>query len=330
MTLSTYQIDLKLTSPLGSPFHSDTLFGAFCWRYRERFGESALVEILENNAEPPIIFSNAFWVEHVDDNLELPKPILEPFALGRDDPIEDYAKLKKYKKKSTIPSEWILNNQGQPITDKILFEHFKKIDEIDKSEMEYKTENVLHNSIDRLTGTVIDGGLFSQTKTFFKKAGLRLFIKTILPKSEFIEILRDMGIVGIGRDASTGMGHFEVGLDSIEENPSLLKPVGKVNAFISLSNGFIDSQDQNCQLYYGKTITKFSKHGGELAYQGLPWKNPMQMYTAGSVFRFTAKKDFYGQYLEQVSSISNHRTAAFLFPLFIQIPPKGAAECQNK
>lgn len=51
-----YELKLKIKSPFMTPWQSDILFGHMAWSYRERFGEEALSEWLEDFADLPLYY----------------------------------------------------------------------------------------------------------------------------------------------------------------------------------------------------------------------------------------------------------------------------------
>ena len=58
-----YKVVIETTGHFVTPIKGDTLFGHFCWSYRESFGESRLEHDILNGytqSQPKIIFSDAY------------------------------------------------------------------------------------------------------------------------------------------------------------------------------------------------------------------------------------------------------------------------------
>ncbi len=296
--MQSIKITVSFISPLASRLQSDTIFGQFCWMYRDLFGQDKLHQALASFKEKPfIVFSDGF----LEGNIAL--PILKPQKQSFDD-LEDYSNLKKIKKLSEIKlGEWV----NQEVSLDTLAPYINQ-----DSQVYYKSEIFLRNSINRITNTTGEG-LYQTQETFYKKdTKIDIYAKydSTIALDEIKSVFEQMGKFGFGKDKSTGKGRFKV--VGFEENPSILE-TKDTNAFISLSNGIVDD---DCQILYAKYFTKFSKHGG----YGLanPFKNPVILMKAGSTFKAKKPKDVYGRALE-LSSFEGHYHSAYLLPVFVQL-----------
>ncbi|MDD4527942.1 MAG: type III-A CRISPR-associated RAMP protein Csm4 [Candidatus Margulisbacteria bacterium] len=294
--MQTLKVVIKPLSSFSTTIHSDTLFGAFCWNYLDKYGADKLKKILDCNA---VVFSNIFPEGY------LPCPII-PNGNKVVSSVKEYASIKKLKKIRYLPISCF---QDQLSINKLLS---LKETLIDSVPLESKDQVVVRNAIDRNTGTGLSGALFSDSETFYKEnTSLCFYVRfneNVLLKEEVTEVVKLLTLFGIGKDKSTGKGSFEK--QSINESDLPLYKGEK--HFISLSNGL---PDDACELEYGKLITKYSKHGRGSLFR----KNPVQLYVEGSLFKITEPKDYYGTYLDNVSLQIGHKHHACLFPMFIDI-----------
>jgi len=300
--METIKIKLTLKSPVISKFQSDTIFGHFAWGVYYLYGKSRLKELLSNfKTKPFIIFSDGF-----EEGL-LVKPFLEPYMM----PVESMDLNKKYKKTSFIPAEWIFNNINN-LTDKILFNQFKKekYNECLKNpcnkckEKERKQKNkekvlVLKNSIDRKLNKTTQG-LYSIEEIFYRdnyKIDIYCkYDKNQINLDEIKKVFDFIGKRGYGKDKSIGKGKFEVKIIKDFKEKRFFE-IDKTKPFyLNLSSMF---KDNDIKLSYGKKFTKFPKTGGNLA-NYLPFKNPIVLFQAGSTFLVKKYKEYYGNAKENV------------------------------
>lgn len=328
------KITIKPTSSFISEMQSDTVFGHFCWAWRDIFGEESLQKNLKGYDERPfIVFSSAF----PSDMLPLPiLPSVEPkvfeSSLKNIFPNEDAAKVsayfgKKQKKNNLIAWNELQLALSENITsESLLVNYMKGCDYKNGKLMPTKEEGlcekelVFKNSISRETGTTVKGGgsLYHFSETFFnEKQEVKLDIYSmyddrVISAGAIEEVFSVIGKTGFGKDKSTGKGRFEI--CAVVDEPKELAPHCKnPNGFISLSCGV---SDQYSDLLYGKTFTKFGKHGGTMAVQGKHIKNPIIMYKPGSTFTIKEQKPFYGKGVELDPMAKGHFHSAFMVPLF--------------
>lgn len=301
--MKTIKVIITPLSSFASDIQSDTLFGAFCWNYLDKYGEIELKKLLDNHA---IVFSNIFPFG------KLPCPILP--NIGNDyEKIEDYRQLKKLKKIKHLPSEFFKEELNSAVLASMKADYANKKE---KKEEISKSQIIIRSSIDRNTGTVLESALFSDIETFYKKDTKLMFYvmfdEQTISEEKIKDTIQLLSVFGIGKDKSTGKGAFTV--EYVEND---LPQSTNKKYFMTLSNGLPDG---DCELVYGKTITKFSK----VARGSMFRKNPIQMYTEGSIFKVKNVKDFYGAYNKDVFDKNNSEHEGYvhhacLFPLFIDL-----------
>lgn len=298
------KIAVRPESSFISKLQSDTLFGQFCWTFRDLHGDQALRELLSGYKDNPfLVFSDGFRKGF------LPVPFLPP---ATDYNASDTNEIKSLKRKTFIQSGDLLNllpNLSWQGLIKILSDD-KKIDD----EPYEESTDVHKNSINRLSSTVQDGNLYHTKETFYRKNIdiYAVYDEALIGVPEIEKIMNLIGKTGFGKDKSAGKGRFSV-INITEEPRELISTFDEPNIFISLSCGV---QADDAALKYGKVFTKFGKHGGSLASQGKHIKNPVIMLKSGSIFSFSQKKDFYGMGLELDPAAPGHFHSAYMIPLF--------------
>jgi CRISPR-associated protein Csm4 len=362
--MKTIKVVIKPKSSFSSLIHSDTLFGAFCWNYLDKYGEEELEKLLENQSivfsnifpngklpcpivpnnkgfieqsKNPLLFKHFEIIKHLFENQDINQElfyfknsiksqdvyILSEKGLAKEliknlkcrldfTNLDEYADVKKIKKINYLPISSLSEKVSLASIEEAKSKVLKEIEEEkrEKKQPILQSQTSIRNSINRNTGTVLEGGLFSAKEFFYREDVLLFFYvmfdEQILAEEKVKEMIMNMGICGIGKDKSIGKGAFDI-KEFVEDD---LPNSDKKEYFMSLSNGFPDS---DCKFLFGKTITKFSKHARESFFL----KNPVQMYTEGSVFKVIKKKDFYGSYLDNVSKKIGHKHHGCLFPLYI-------------
>ncbi|PMP65197.1 type III-A CRISPR-associated RAMP protein Csm4 [Desulfurella multipotens] len=298
--MQSLKLTLKFTSPLASALQSDTIFGQFCWYYSYIYGVEKL-ESLINQEKPFAVFSDGFLENHI------PMPVLKPISI---DKFGDYADIKRFKKLEFIKASAL---KDVDVLDAVkLIKLIKSVNFEKKSYLERQV--ILRNSIDRITNTTLENGLYQTEEVFFDKdARIDIYVKydsELIDKDCITKVFDYIGQSGFGKDKSIGKGRFKI--TNLIENPDLLKEK-QTKTFISLSSG-VTCDD--CEVLFGKTFVKFGKHGG----YGLPnpFKNPVIMFKSGSTFKIKNFKPIFGKSLS-VSKYKNHKHGAYLLPLFVDV-----------
>ncbi len=298
------KITIKPITSFITPFQSDTLFGSFAWAYRYIFGEDALKKLLKDfTTNPFIVFSDGFIKGF------LPKPYLKPIEIS----VEDMGLNKEYKKTKYIPKDVILNNIKN-LTDKVIFEHFKKYKSSNQQNpFKVKRDIVLKNSIDRLENKVKEG-FYSTQETFIDEEIEIYFKYHTITIEQIEEVFYLMSKRGYGKKKSAGKGKFKITkLETEFAEKDYFKKNPNSKFFLSLSTSFYDRE--NLELYYGKSFTKFPKAGGDYAYSR-PFKNPIIVYEPGSTFIIKRHKEFYGKAKENVFNLPGHYHSGFAIGIY--------------
>ena len=123
---------------------------------------------------------------------------------------------------------------------------------------------------------------------------------------------------GYGRDTSSGSGAF-----SFELAPFGFPPLPGANAFVSLSN-FVPAPHDPTDGWY-ELMTKFGKLGGDYAVGpgpgGVhnPFKKPILMLQAGSIFRDGSVREWYGRLVPDVHTDPDIRHYGLCYPLEVRL-----------
>jgi len=293
--MKLYRTVISARSSALSPLQSDTLFGAFCWNYRDIYGERPLLELIGRFREgkPPLIFSNAF----PHGALPLPFGIRDTGAdvekAGAGEKLAAYKSAKKLKNARYIPLRTfnrILSGDCAGIA----------AEAADGGET---TVQNLKNSVNRETGTVGSdegGGLYAKEETFYAPdMPTDVYIKTDLDETALKKTLEIMFALGIGADKSTGKGAFDV--LKFEEFGAFTRPE-EPNGFIALSN-FIPKAQDPTKGYY-RILAKYGKHDREYANGPTPFKKPLLFVRCGSVFYDESPREWYGRGVFDISAVS--------------------------
>lgn len=300
--MKLYKITLKPTSGIGTPFKGDTIFGRFCWQAASDpdLLNGGLEKWIAMYPERPFaVFSSArpSFANDAKSVYALKKPDLPMEYLtgglpkSRKQVIETAKDLKKEK--------WILLEDGLKLdiqnlnrtSDKDLRKKaYKQLTEPSKRAMLKSgredfvaTEIRAHNTINRqtqTTGTPPFAPYSREVQHYYPETELALFVLLDEEATDVDRVthgLEQIGKFGFGRDASTGLGRFDV-LETDELPPP--DPTG-MNAAYTLAP-CVPEPGVYGRMYYAP-FTRFGKHGDVLAVSGNPFKNPVLMADEGAV-----------------------------------------------
>jgi len=192
-----------------------------------------------------------------------------------------------------------------------------------------KTEEVYHNTKNRLADRVKkEGGLFSTKNIFFNVNSEFLTKIVIYIKSSFSEqniILNSFEFIsksGFGADKSIGKGQFEFDFEEDFNLPEATIP----NAFMVLSNYYPQEGDP-VEGHY-ETIVKIGKLGGDWAkYKEKNWpkdkityfKMPINFIAPGAVFKTANIKSYYGRLIPNVHIDNRIVQYGYAMPLGMRV-----------
>lgn len=263
------------TRPLG-----DTLFGQLCWGILNRYGEEKLGELLEGyiKGEPFAVVSDVMPDNHI------PRPVIPGHWY-----IEPKAKNGKTEdRKETKKRAWL------PV-DKLALPVAEWLDSCVPAGQLPGTEPLshgqTHNTINRLTGTTGTGQFapYSMNQLWYgdekpDSGNTKLNIYLVVDEHridqiELLDVLRDMGLFGFGRDASIGLGKFSV--DQVEDFSPQINP--EANAFLTLAPSAPQGLGFDAGRSFYKTFTRFGRHGDVGVHLANPFKTPVLLAQAGAV-----------------------------------------------
>ncbi len=274
--MQSYQLTLKPLTAFATPMLGDTLFGQLCWAVRNRFGEGRLEELLQDYSETPFaVVSDAFPEGHV------PLPKL-PGCYYREVPKMDR---KAVKKRSWLPLSALRSELPEWLdlakTDADIAAGFQ--DKKKHSLME--THSQPHNSINRLTGTTGEGfAPYTMDQNWFHPQ-LQWHCYVLVDESriesdEIRQCLDDIGLLGYGRDASIGMGKFEVRQFQSFQFPDR----DDANSFLTLAACAPQGLDFDPARSFYQVFTRFGRHGDRAVHKdNKPFKSPVLLAKAGAV-----------------------------------------------
>lgn len=284
--MQDFLIKIKLRSPVGTPWHSDTIFGHLAWQVQ--FGvididtESFLAPFIDR--QPPFVISDGF-----PEGL-LPMPILG-HNLPETDDIAQYRTLKKRKKSPyCTTADFLKFCRGESVS-------------IEPVESPWKSYLSPHASIDRLTNTTGEkgeGGFYETSADYIdteKSSGVIDIYLRSLPdwKDKVWTLFQSLAQTGYGRDKSIGLGVFDT--VSIETFADFNNSNG-ANGFVSLSS-MVPAADDPTDAYF-RSRTKYGKLGEGIF--GNPFKRPFLQMEAGAVFKTNKPlKPFYGRLLQNIA-----------------------------
>lgn len=290
--MDAYRITLNLQSAFATPLKGDTLFGQLCWAIRNRLGESRLNECLQGygSGQPFAVLSDALPQGY------LPLPKLPGFCYDKIDDLDR----KAVKKRCWLPEDDVTKPLGQWLTHavdaKTLLANTGKPCRICGSDDHIATEHAStlsqshpqpHNTINRQTNTTGENGFapYNIEQHWFVP-GLAWTVYLLLDEARLSaqdcrQCLQDIGAIGFGRDASIGLGKFEV----IDFVTTTLPGQTNANACLTLAPCAPQGQGFDGQNSFYQLFTRFGRHGDIAVHsQGKPFKNPLLLAQTAAVF----------------------------------------------
>lgn len=279
--MHTLQLTIEPRSAFGGPIRGDTLFGQLCWAIRNRHGNQRLNELLDGylDGKPFLVCSDAF------PRGFLPRPDLPAHRFA---PVAD-ADRKAIKKRRWLPFDAL----SQPVAewlDVCLTDDDILAAEPNDDHGAWTRERLQpHNSIDRQLGTTRSGDFapYSMRQTWYAR-GMRLEVYLVfdpdrLRENELVEVLKDIGRTGYGRDASIGLGKYDVfGCESTD-----FPRTPAVNSCMTLAPCAPQGLGWDAVRSGYKIFTRFGRHGDMAVHtQGGPFKSPVLLADTGAIFGF--------------------------------------------
>ena len=299
--MKTYRFKLHPRTAFGTPLLGETLFGSLCWAIRHQFGEEKLEELLDGYTEgrPFCVVSDAFPTGFV------PLPAL-PQRLWNTSSTDD----RKYlKKKAWLPFNCLKDAQREEWRNLARTDAEVLLD-LNPSGCEGKSlrfdAEASHNTINRETLTTGEGEFapYLQSQIWHHQC-IALDVYVVLDEERFaledlVSTLVSVGLTGFGRDASIGLGKYEIDeeLEVVQDD----KESCTCLALASCALGEVENIDSKGTFYRVKT--HFGRHGAEYAIGGQPFKRPILLAQSGAVIALKTNHSapFIGQGLTGISN----------------------------
>ncbi len=280
--MQTYRFTLRPLAAFGTPLAGDTLFGQLCWTLRHQLGNARLIELLHDytRGQPFAVLSDALPAGHVP----LPNVPSDTWQKSTASDAPDRKALKKKKWLSAI-------NLTKPF---VQWQGLAKSDaEVAPNSASQIERAQPHNTINRQTGTTGEGQFapYAMPQIWFHPAMLFDLMVVLddarLSLTELTAALVAMGQTGFGRDASIGLGKFEL-VGDVSTNS--LRGEGAAptnntaNSYLTLGPcapqglGFCPVRS------FYQVATRFGRHGDAAVQSGQPFKRPVLLAKAGAVF----------------------------------------------
>jgi len=280
--MEDHRVRIRLKSPAGTPWQSDTIFGHLCWQVAYGVIGTDIDTFLQpfRDGNPPFVMSDGFPTGL------MPRPMLQD-SLETARTLDQYAADKRWRKATYISVVDFLavcrgeRTQGEPYDDP------------------WVLATTPHASISRVTSTTGEGGAFFETESAYLSSPGEIDIYLRCKHGwadKVIELLRAVSKTGYGRDKSVGLGAFEV--SSIEEFDAFAKFDG-ANGFVSISSMVPAASDPVDARY--RLRVKKGKLGEEWV-QPNPFKRPLLQMEPGAVFKVHGEiKEFYGRVVKNLA-----------------------------
>ncbi|MGB9698112.1 MAG: type III-A CRISPR-associated RAMP protein Csm4 [Thermodesulfobacteriota bacterium] len=294
--MKTFQIKLQNIVNILTPFQADTIFGHLCWVVAHDKGDKELKNFLEPfvRGGPPFIISDGFPGDF------LPKPLTVELFTDKQKR-EDRKKWKKIDLLEICDFESV--RRGEICVPK------------DIPDGTVSIYSKVYNTINRLNNTTLaEGGVYSLKEMSISSVSIYIKTESEDCKNQVVNLFEKLSKAGYGRKKSIGKGHFLVSEVKNFEVPK----IENANGFVTLSNFCPAKNDPTDGLY--KTFVKYGKLGEEYTFCGNPFKKPILMIKAGSVFKTNGEpKEFYGRMISEGISPAKpevvHYAYAFAVPI---------------
>jgi CRISPR-associated protein Csm4 len=265
--MKTFRLTLRPLTAFGTPMAGDTLFGHLCWAALERWGSMRLGELLAGYTEgrPWLVVSDGFPAGF------LPRPTVPDAVLGR---TIDPARRKVMRRRVWLPAGGASSPLGDWLDDASA-----------ASERDLAKSAVLtQNTINRLTGTTGTGQFAPrqvERDAYERDARLDVYAAVDdarLDLPALRQLFQDVGDMGYGRDASTGLGKFSV--EAIDDHQW---PPGPARHWLCLAPCAPDTAALDAARCYYHPLTRFGRHGNLGVRLGVPFKRPLLLTKTGAL-----------------------------------------------
>lgn len=298
----TYLWKIKPLSSYMTPWQSDTIYGHLLWGAKLIYGDDEVSNLIKEfeGENPPFIVSNGFLggklPKFQKDSIK--RSYTKEFSkIYNENIVETVKKLKEINKIKNVSIEIFNKLRGDYSNKNYIEDLLRNSKQKESKEIKYSCiDSVMHNNINRLTGTTVDKGIYSLKETF---VGDDIYIFIKVNKSFNIEkmkgLLKFIENNGFGKKVSVGKGAFkEVSFEKFSQ----FNHIENANAFVTLSN-YIPKLGDYTQVISETHLIKRGKIAnieGEVAF---PFKKPFSCFAPGSVFK-KDKNEKIGQVLKNL------------------------------
>ena len=270
--MNLYRVKIKLLSPIITPLKGDTIWGHIVWGIANHKGDNAVSQFLDYNlATPALIVSSAFPRGCICK--PLPEPNKRTGVLTK----ASYPQIKQAKKIRFEKAEDFLTVKPESVPQKIFLE-----------------EAVSHNSVNRISGTVQDGNLFSVTNYYPHTTDFDIYAYSVFDASRITELFSWGFENGFGADASVGIGNI-----ILEGDAEKVETKKNSSTFMALAPFIISSKDVIENLR-ADIFIRTGKIGGGFSNFMTPWKKTVVLYDEGAVFTCSQKIEYVGEIISDV------------------------------
>ncbi|MCS7214789.1 MAG: hypothetical protein RMI30_03370 [Thermodesulfovibrio sp.] len=313
--MKTYEITIKPLSGFGTPLKGDTIFGHICWQafYDEKIFGMKIEELLNEYEKNPFLVTSTAYLK-VGNGYTLKRPEMPVdllFKVEKYDEREVIRQRKELKKKKWMflqknTSLMSLRSEDLYLNDEELLNKLLEYSDLETKRYISKKSisSVIidftqpHNSINRLTGTTGEGQFAPygvEQKVYIPEIELVIFValREDISIDSVKEALNRIGKSGFGKDASTGLGRFEI----LSYSEIDLKSIGSdnPNALYTLSPCVL--KDFSIKDVFFSPFIRFGRHGDVFAKSGKPFKNPIIMADEAAVIILKDKNIFTKPYI---------------------------------
>lgn len=260
---------LRPHTAFATPLWGDTLFGQLCWSIRHGWGETRLAELLDGytTGKPFLVVSDAFPAGY------LPLPAL-PTRFWSDQP-ENAKDRKALKKKVWVPHEALT----QPL------KNWRQVAVEDRATgVAPFSRPQPRNSLNRLTFTTGEGEGFSPYsvgQTWYR-GSLEVHLRLDEDRISCVDVreaLAAVGASGFGKDASVGLGKFDV-----EEMKAFEpQPHDEPNVWFTLAPCAPQRLAWDARRSFYRPFTRYGRHGDIAVRLGNPFKTPILLTASGAI-----------------------------------------------
>lgn len=262
--MKTLKLTLRPLAQFGTPLAGDTMFGHLCWAVRERHGEARLADLLEGytKGQPFLAISDGFPADF------LPRPTVPDAVLGRE--------VQPEQRKLARQLIWLPAGAAHlPLA--------AWLAEAQRHDMR-ETAVITQNTINRITGTTGTQQFAPrqvERDTYLLDARLDMYAvldEDRLDPASLRQLIEDVGAMGYGRDASTGLGKFAVEA-MVEQH--WRRTDGR--HWLTLAPCAPDVAALAATQCYYQPVTRFGRHGNVGVRLGVPFKRPLLMLNTGAL-----------------------------------------------